>query len=298
MAPEIASGKYHKPIDVYAIGVILYEMLTGRVPFAGETVGEVLMKHLTARPDLSPLPEPYRAIVAKALVERPEPASRRVYDLLAPRRRPQRPRASGSSATAGPPPLLPESAFLDAPRPAPKKTTACSGSRPRSLSSTSAPRPVRRVPRSTNGSAPPSGARPPPPPWPAPSRRGPSPRPRRRRRPRAARLCRGRGSGVAELASSMLLAAPLAALLAVPAALLLGVDVSSQPERVAFLFGMSLLGVWGSLVAAKLVEGRRARPVGPPAGEPGRRGGGGSGRGGPGGLDPARPAPGPWSYAG
>ncbi|MBX6316002.1 MAG: serine/threonine protein kinase, partial [Isosphaeraceae bacterium] len=71
MAPEISTGKYHKPIDIYAIGVILYEMLTGRVPFDGETVGEVLMKHLTSRPDLAPLPEPYRGIVARALAKDP-----------------------------------------------------------------------------------------------------------------------------------------------------------------------------------------------------------------------------------
>ena len=53
MAPEIANGRYGSEIDVYALGIILYEMLTGRVPFEGESVGEVLMKHLTAEPDLS-----------------------------------------------------------------------------------------------------------------------------------------------------------------------------------------------------------------------------------------------------
>ncbi len=82
MAPEIGSGKYHKPIDVYAMGVILYEMLTGRVPFEGETVNEVLMKHLTARPDLSKLPQPYQAIVAKALAKDPNQRLSRVFDLL------------------------------------------------------------------------------------------------------------------------------------------------------------------------------------------------------------------------
>ncbi len=51
MAPEIANGRYGKEIDVYAMGIILYEMLTGQVPFDGESVGEVLMKHLTARPE-------------------------------------------------------------------------------------------------------------------------------------------------------------------------------------------------------------------------------------------------------
>ena len=58
MAPEIANGRYGKEIDIYALGVILYEMLTGRVPFEGESVGEVLMKHLTAEPDISLLAEP------------------------------------------------------------------------------------------------------------------------------------------------------------------------------------------------------------------------------------------------
>src|SRR3954452_24535299 len=91
MAPEIASGKYHKPIDVYAIGVILYELVTGRVPFEGETVGEVLMKHLTARPDVARLPEPFRTIVGRALAKDPNQRPARVYDLLPPEDAPRTP---------------------------------------------------------------------------------------------------------------------------------------------------------------------------------------------------------------
>ena len=91
MAPEIGSGKYHKPIDVYAMGVILYEMLTGRVPFEGETVNEVLMKHLTARPDVSKLPQPYQTIVAKALAKDPNHRISRVFDLLPPEDAPRAP---------------------------------------------------------------------------------------------------------------------------------------------------------------------------------------------------------------
>jgi hypothetical protein len=71
MAPEISTGNYNKQIDIYASGVILYEMLTGRVPFDGESAGEILMKHLTSPPDLSKLPAEYVNIVGKALAKNP-----------------------------------------------------------------------------------------------------------------------------------------------------------------------------------------------------------------------------------
>jgi serine/threonine protein kinase len=71
MAPEISTGNYHKQIDIYSAGIILYEMLTGRVPFDGESAGEILMKHLTSPPDLSVLPPQYVNIVGKALAKNP-----------------------------------------------------------------------------------------------------------------------------------------------------------------------------------------------------------------------------------
>ena len=83
MAPEVANGRYGKEIDIYALGIMLYEMLTGRVPFDGESVGEVLMKHLTAKPDLSPLTEPYRGVVARALEKAPARRYRSVSEMMA-----------------------------------------------------------------------------------------------------------------------------------------------------------------------------------------------------------------------
>ena len=72
MAPEVARGRYGREVDVYSTGIILFEMITGRVPFEGETTAEILMKHLTAEPDLSGLPERLRPVLAAALEKDPD----------------------------------------------------------------------------------------------------------------------------------------------------------------------------------------------------------------------------------
>ncbi len=71
MAPEIGLGRYGKEIDVYALGILLYEMLTGHVPFEGESSQEIIMKHLTAQPDLSRVPPRYRVIISRAMAKDP-----------------------------------------------------------------------------------------------------------------------------------------------------------------------------------------------------------------------------------
>ena len=71
MAPEVAKGRYGLEVDVYSLGIMLYEMLTGRVPFDGETTAEILMKHLSEKPDLNPLPARVRPVVARALEKDP-----------------------------------------------------------------------------------------------------------------------------------------------------------------------------------------------------------------------------------
>jgi serine/threonine protein kinase len=72
MAPEVSRGRYGKEVDQYALGVILYQMLTGRLPFDGESPGEILMKHLVGEPDLTVLAEPYRPVVARLLEKDPQ----------------------------------------------------------------------------------------------------------------------------------------------------------------------------------------------------------------------------------
>jgi serine/threonine protein kinase len=52
MAPEQCEGKAsvdHRA-DLYSLGVILFEMMTGQVPFTGEGYGEIIVKHITVPP--------------------------------------------------------------------------------------------------------------------------------------------------------------------------------------------------------------------------------------------------------
>ncbi|MCL4819653.1 MAG: serine/threonine-protein kinase [Vicinamibacteria bacterium] len=57
MSPEQARGKpVDKRADIWAFGVVLFEMLTGRQPFGGETVSDVLAAVLTKEPDWQALP--------------------------------------------------------------------------------------------------------------------------------------------------------------------------------------------------------------------------------------------------
>ncbi|HAN98724.1 MAG TPA: hypothetical protein DCQ98_15375 [Planctomycetaceae bacterium] len=72
MAPEVGRGSYGKEVDLYALGVILYEMLSGSVPYDGETSQEIIMKHLTASPDLSRLPTGFIPLVESLLEKDPE----------------------------------------------------------------------------------------------------------------------------------------------------------------------------------------------------------------------------------
>ncbi len=82
MAPEISRGNYGKEIDIYALGVILFEMLSGKVPFDGESVQEIIVKHMTAAPDIRQLPEPYASVIAKALAKNPAERHSDVAEML------------------------------------------------------------------------------------------------------------------------------------------------------------------------------------------------------------------------
>jgi serine/threonine protein kinase len=71
MAPEIGRGSYGKEIDIYALGVLLYEMITGHVPYDGESAQEIIMRHLTEDPPVAHLPPRFRHVVERALQKDP-----------------------------------------------------------------------------------------------------------------------------------------------------------------------------------------------------------------------------------
>jgi hypothetical protein len=69
MAPEIGVGRYDKSIDIYALGALLYEMLTGQVPFFGSSPAEILMKHLNTEVQLDGIEEPFKTVIRKAMAK-------------------------------------------------------------------------------------------------------------------------------------------------------------------------------------------------------------------------------------
>src|SRR5438874_6077741 len=78
LSPEQARGApVDQRSDIYSVGIVLYEMLTGPVPFTGETPLEIAMKHLPATPEppsakRPDIPRELDLVVLRALAKDPE----------------------------------------------------------------------------------------------------------------------------------------------------------------------------------------------------------------------------------
>lgn len=88
IAPEYVLGKAIDPrADLYSLGVILYQMVTGSLPFQGNSLGEVAMMHVKAAPP-SPrslrtdLPQSAEQVILRALAKRPADRYSQARDLV------------------------------------------------------------------------------------------------------------------------------------------------------------------------------------------------------------------------
>ncbi|MFF2139154.1 serine/threonine-protein kinase [Streptomyces sp. NPDC058193] len=74
VAPESAEGRPQtSAVDVYGAGILLYELVTGRPPFAGGTALEVLHRHLSEEPRRpSTVPDPLWTVIERCLRKDPD----------------------------------------------------------------------------------------------------------------------------------------------------------------------------------------------------------------------------------
>ncbi|HEY7121208.1 MAG TPA: Stk1 family PASTA domain-containing Ser/Thr kinase [Solirubrobacterales bacterium] len=110
ISPEQAQGKPTTPrSDIYSIGVVLYEMLTGRVPFEGDSAVAVALKQVSEQPRrpsaINPnVPPALDAVVMRALAKDPDArfkdADAFIKALDAAEKAPDTPRAQDTAAYA------------------------------------------------------------------------------------------------------------------------------------------------------------------------------------------------------
>ena len=116
MAPEQGlEGRGDNRSDLYSLGIVFYEMLTGKTPFDADTPLAILLKHLNdplplPRKIEPSIPEPFERVVLKVLAKQPDDRYQSAAEMVQALQE-----ASEQSAI-----VIPEHVFLPAPVPAPE----------------------------------------------------------------------------------------------------------------------------------------------------------------------------------
>jgi serine/threonine protein kinase len=79
VAPE---GPVDARSDLYSLGVMVYEVLTGSPPFKGNTYHEVMAAHMSQAPDMSPVPAEARPLLTWLLAKDPADRPRSAHQLI------------------------------------------------------------------------------------------------------------------------------------------------------------------------------------------------------------------------
>ncbi len=108
-APELFHGKLSRHCDQYSLAIVYQELLTGTLPVPGKNARQLLLQHTQGEPDLRPLPEADRPVVARALSKDPEKRFPSCLDFIRALRHevavsaaPSTPAAPDLTATPGP----------------------------------------------------------------------------------------------------------------------------------------------------------------------------------------------------
>src|SRR6516162_8196238 len=81
-APETFDGWISRFSDQYSLAIVYQELLTGRRPFVGSNVRQLILQHLQATPNVSSLPPEDRPVILKALAKNPDERHASCMDMI------------------------------------------------------------------------------------------------------------------------------------------------------------------------------------------------------------------------